>query len=112
MKDSGFWKPVIIFLIATPFCLLLAFGSAGVGHGDYILTIMLYPYSMLLAFGLGAMLPDFILFALMIIQFPVYGLILGITNKNKQSRNWAVGLLAVHILAALACFSLHSRFMS
>src|ERR1051326_330702 len=111
MKINAFWKPIIASLIATPICLFLGLASAGAGHGDYILATILFPYSILLIFAFGLMLPPFITVTLAIIQFPTYGIILGFAKEKKQIRSWAVLLLAVHVLAVIAGFSLRSRFM-
>jgi hypothetical protein len=111
MKTARFWIPIIASLIATPICLFLGFASGGAGHGDYILATILFPYSVLLIFTLGLVIPSFITATLMIVQFPVYGIILGFATKRRRMRSWAIILLIVHVLGVIAGLSLRSRFM-
>lgn len=54
--------------------------SAGGGHGDYLITKLLFPWTMLPAVFLGSMTVPFITLA--IIQYPAYGLILGLCTRQ------------------------------
>ena len=109
MRSSGFWRPFIISLIATPLCLFLGLASAGAGHGDYHLATILFPYSVFLIFFFGGWLPPALTITNAIAQFPLYGIILGVASVKKRFRIWAVWLLAIHILAAIATFILRSQ---
>ena len=109
-RGKGFWPPVIASLIATPICLVLGLGSAGVGHGDYILATFLFPYTILLMSVTGATLPPFIVIILAIAQFPAYGIILGNAAVKQRFRWWAVLLLVIHALATIICFVLRGSF--
>jgi hypothetical protein len=111
MRISRFWILVIASLVATPFLLLLGFASTGAGHGDYILATLLFPYSALLVFGLGELIPTFIIAALAVFQFPAYGIILGIAIEKKQFRSRAIILLIVHIGGVIAGLLLRNRFL-
>lgn len=110
MKVARFWMPIIVSLIATPICLFLGFASGGAGHGDYILTTILFPYSVLLIFTLGSMIPSLITATLMILQFPAYGIILGYSFERRRKFLWAF-ILGIHILGVIIGLSLRSRFL-
>ena len=109
MRGSGFWKPVIVALIVTPIALILGLGSAGAGHGDYILATFLFPYAVLLISLLGGMLPEFVVVTSAVAQFPLYGIILGFAAEKKRFSLWLLALLAAHALATVMCFLLRSR---
>ncbi len=47
MMGAIFGKPLIIVILLTPVCLLLAIGSGGAGHGDHFYAKLLYPYTLL-----------------------------------------------------------------
>lgn len=105
MKSHKFWQPFISALTATPFCLLAGWTSAGAGHGDYILATILFPFTMLL-FGFSDSFTASVSLGVIpaIVQFPLYGIILGLANlKNRLDVSLAV-ILVTHILAIFACF--------
>lgn len=101
MKARGFWKPFIISLAATPICLVLGLGSAGTGHGDYILATILFPLTMPLSVFFDSAA---VLFILAIAQFPIYGIILGLANLRNKLDVSIVGVLVIHLLAIFTCF--------
>jgi hypothetical protein len=91
-------------VLVTPAAVVLAVLSAGAGHGHYEAARALFPYTMLLTLLSGdtITLP---LIALALVQFPLYGLALGLA-AGKGRLAWALLLLsAAHAVAALACFS-------
>lgn len=104
MRVSAFWKPVIACIVVTPICLFLAVASTGAGHGDYLWAKILFPYTMLSALAFGSITLPFILLA--ILQFPLYGVGLGIANKKHKASVAVTGLLALHIVAAIMSFVL------
>ena len=97
MKASGFLQPVLTSLVATPICLLLAISSAAAGHGSYFLAKLLFPFTMLSTIVFGSIAVPFILLA--IIQFPFYGIFLGVGNVRGRFIPLAVGVLVAHTLA-------------
>jgi hypothetical protein len=101
---------VIVALVLTPILLLLGVGSAGAGHGDYRLAMMLFPYTMLSTAVFDSITVPFI--ALAIIQFPLYGVALGYANQKGRFGWVAILLGVVHGLAWLAMSSLATRNFS
>ena len=100
MKNRAFWLPVIVSLVATPVFLFIGVASAGVGHSDSRpATCTLFPYAMLL--GREGMT----FFALMVAQFPLYGLVLGAAARRGWFVLALVLILAAHAAAAAACFA-------
>jgi hypothetical protein len=105
MKNPRFWVPVIASVLATPALLLLVIGSAGVGHNktepDWPHAIFPFPFLAIRLFG-DAGLPLVLL--LWVVQYPLYGVILGLAAK----RGWGLAgaallaLLAIHGLAVAA----------
>jgi hypothetical protein len=82
-------------------------GSAGGGHGDYRLAMMLFPYTMLSALIFDSITVPFI--ALAIIQFPLYGVAPGYANQKERFGWVAILLGVVHGLAWIAMSSLANR---
>jgi hypothetical protein len=89
------WTPVVISLALAPFCLVKADVLGDRAH-DYALSIILFPYAMLPAF-LFYSLTFFI--PLAILQYPVYGIILGRASYKGHLGRVAIYLLAAHLLA-------------
>lgn len=81
--------------------LYLAAVSGGAGHGSYFWAKVLFPYPMIATLITGSLAPALILLAL--VQFPVYGLIIGNSWLNGRLRATSAVLLIVHALAAGAC---------
>lgn len=102
MASRKFWTPLIASFIVTPIALLLGVGSAGAGHGDYKLAMILFPYTMLSTTIFDSITPPFILLA--IIQFPLYGFILGRANEKGRFVPIFILLCVVHCLAVAAMF--------
>ena len=100
MKTRKFWIPLIAALVITPVALLLGIGSAGAGHGNYRLAMMLFPYTLLSTAVFDSITPPFIILA--IVQFPLYGLALGYANKKKRLIPMAILLCVGHGIAASA----------
>lgn len=95
----------------TPLFLFFGLVSTGAGHGDYILATILFPYSTILIFGLGNLSPAFIVIALAIIQFPAYGLTLGVASEKRRLHSWGIALLFVHVLGVVAGLLLRNRLL-
>lgn len=107
MKDGSFWKPFVVLLLATPFCLLFAILFAGGGHGTYFPVKVLFPYTMISASILGTITSPFIL--LSIVQFPIYGFALGVANKKGWFVPAAGFILLLHFTALILCFVMPSE---
>ena len=100
MRGRKFWVPVSASLVVTPIALLLGMGSAGAGHGDYRLAMILFPYTLLSTFPFNSITPPFIVLA--VIQFPFYGLALGYANERGRLVSMSLLLSVVHGVAAAA----------
>lgn len=98
------WWPLLVCCALTPVCLLLGVASAGAGHGDYRLAKLLFPFTMLSTSFLGSITGPFV--ALALVQYPAYGVALGLANRNGRLAWAAAVMLAVHGLAALLCFAI------
>jgi len=90
----GLWTGVLV----TPLAALLALGSAGAGHGDYVFAKLLFPAFMLPPLGL--------LIWLALAQYPLYGWIIDWTRQRKQARRGTAIVAALH-LGALAIIVFH-----
>lgn len=88
-------------IIAAP-AILAAIMSAGAGHGSYAAARVLFPFSMMLTRFAGEIGPAAM--AAGLLQFPLYGALVGRTVAVKTDRV-VFFAAAVHLVAALACFS-------
>ena len=104
MKSPRFLIPAIVFLLATPLFLFAGLASAVAGHGHYVLAKVFFPFTMLSTIVFGSIIGPFI--ALAIVQFPLYGLLIGTANEKSRVLPYAAGLLIIHALAVIACFVL------
>jgi len=93
---------MIASLVVTPIALLLGVGSAGAGHGDYRLAMILFPYTLLSAVIFDSITTPFIILA--IIQFPLYGIALGHANEKGRLISMSILLCVVHGVASTAMF--------
>ena len=91
---------MIASLIVMPIALLLGVGSAGAGHGDYRLAMILFPYTLLSTSVFDSITPPFIILA--IIQFPIYGVALGYANEKRRLLSISIVLCVVHGIAVAA----------
>ncbi len=105
MKNPRFWVPVIASVLATPVLLLLVIGSAGVGHNktEPVWPHAVFPFPFLTIKLLGnAGLPLVLL--LWVVQYPLYGVALGLAAKRGWGSAGAalIALIAIHGLAVAA----------
>jgi hypothetical protein len=100
--------PLILWVAAgvlvTPPAAGLAVLSGGAGHGHYEAARALFPYTMLLTRLTGdtVALP---LLGLALVQFPLYGLALGLAAAKGRLALALALRLAAHAIAAAVCFS-------
>ena len=99
---GSFRIPFVLSLILTPIFLLIAFLSAGAGHGGYLFTKILLPFTMLSTVAADQITLPFVLLA--ILQFPLYGVLLGLANRVKRFRNAILLISVVHSIAVVLCF--------
>ena len=104
MKARKFLIPIVASLVATPPLLFVAVLSTGAGHGSYFLAKILFPFTMLSTVLFSSIVVPFIVLA--ILQFPLYGLLLGRANAMGTFSRWQRRLLIAHLLAVAACFLL------
>ncbi len=97
----AFWWPVGVSLALTPLCLLIGIMSGAGGHGNYLLAKLLFPWTMLSTVLLRFITPPFV--AVAVLQYPAYGVALGLANRNGGLRGAAKKLLAIHASLAAAC---------
>lgn len=104
IKNRTFFVPLLISLIATPLFLLGGIASAGAGHGNYHRAKILFPLTMLSTVVFASITIPFIVLA--VLQFPLYGLLLGRANAKGAFFRWAAGILIIHLLSVFSCFLL------
>lgn len=92
---------VLGLLIEIP-ALLVAVFSGGAGHGDYVAARALFPASMLLTLPYGSI--GTVSITVGLLQFPIYGALLGWSVERKNYLA-AVVLALAHVIAALVCFA-------
>jgi len=110
MTSLRFWIPIIVFFGLTPVKLFLGLLSAGAGHGDYFLAKLLFPYTMLSAVRFDYIPQSFMVFA--IIQYPLYGLVVGVANLKRRLLVAAIALAVVHVSFAIAAVAFVDKYFS
>jgi hypothetical protein len=90
-------------LVATPVFLLYGVASGGGGHGNYLLAKLFFPFTMLSTILFGSITGLFIVVA--VVQFPLYGLLIGMGNELRRVGRYATPLVVVHSAAVIACFA-------
>jgi hypothetical protein len=87
-------------LAALP-ALLVAVMSAGAGHGEYVAARALFPASMLLTLIEGSIGP--LAIAVGLLQFPLYGALMGWAIACEKI--WLIAVVAfAHLAAVIFCF--------
>jgi len=90
MRYTRFWLPFGFCLVLTLPVMLVGAAAAGSGAGNYLPAMILYPFAML---AVGAFDLHYVyLMVLAVLQFPIYGTVLGWGN---QKRCFGLALLAV-----------------
>lgn len=95
------WRGVGIGTLVTGPAILAAIMSGGAGHGSYVTARVLFPFSMLFSQLEGAIGP--VAMGVGLLQFPLYGALIGRTFAVKTSRTFL--LATAHFVAVLVCFS-------
>jgi len=92
---------VLGLLVELP-AVLAAIISSGAGHGDYFAARALFPLPMLLTLVEGSI--GVLSITLILLQFPIYGVLLGWARvRNAGLPVLVVALL--HLGATIACFT-------
>ena len=100
----SFWQIFAGSIVLGVLALVVAFLFAGAGHGTYLPAKVLFTYTMLSTVHLESISGLFLIIAL--VQYPVYGLILGWAAKTHNFR-FAFGMIAtLHVSGAVLCFLL------
>jgi hypothetical protein len=84
---------------------VIAFASGGVGHGNYGLFVLLFPFASIAAVALDHLLNStapMILVA--VLQFPCYGLLLGFAITKRRVTGFVIGIFGAHALFVLLAF--------
>ncbi len=97
--------PMCIGLVAgvvlTLPALLLAFISAGGGHGTYLWAKVFFPYTMIIPSLTGGPI-SLPLFVLVFVQFPVYGILAGASASGFKPLSKMMGIIGgFHVVAVL-----------
>ena len=100
MNARRFWIPFAVFVGLTPIMLFIGLISSGVGHGDYFLAKILFPYTMLSTAAFDRVEPPFVF--LTFIQYPVYGVVIGLANVRRKLLISGGVLAVIHVLAVIA----------
>ena len=80
---------------------------SGAGHGSYFPMRVFFPFTMFSAFLFGSLTAPFVVIAL--VQFPLYGFLLGRSYRFDSFRVWLVGVFLAHLLAVTFTFVFHSE---
>jgi hypothetical protein len=107
VKDIRFWAPIIYSIPVTIVCFFFGAASAGVGHGSGLPFAVLFPYWFALleigealrftGLGMGVGLFGMVL---LVLQYPLYGLVIGIAWLKGKLIWAATVLIALHLSIA------------
>jgi hypothetical protein len=79
-------------------CLALVVGEAGGGHGTYLPAKILFPFAMLAGVFGHSISPPYVVLA--IVQFPLYGFLLGAVFRSRRFALCVVILSCAHFAVA------------
>jgi len=96
------YKWTLKLIIWTPISILISFILAGGGHGYYEPMIFLFPFSAILFF-LFKEINSAIPLLIVLIQFPIYGLLLDSLERQLKS-TWLLFLL-FHLIIGVVAYS-------
>lgn len=101
-----------IGLLLIPPAMLLAFFSAGGGHGDYLWARVFFPYTMLPSCLDNRAIGNMSI-ALAFLQFPVYGVLIGALAPTRKHATIVAGAIGViHVAAVALCLASGSKYFS
>jgi hypothetical protein len=86
---------------------LLAVASAGAGHGNYLWAKVFFPFTMLSTAVFQSITTFFL--AVAVIQFPIYGLLIGRCARQRKALMASGVILSVHLIAIGLAFYYSSR---
>ena len=95
---------IAVGILLTPVAIYLAVLSGGMGHGDYALARVLFPYSMLLTRVTGDTISPGLI-GLAFAQFPLYGVAIGWATTRNRTWQVVAPLTLFHLVAVAVCFS-------
>ncbi|HEX8174977.1 MAG TPA: hypothetical protein VF543_07645 [Pyrinomonadaceae bacterium] len=100
MNSRDFWIPVLIGVIATPVCFLLAAFFSGGGHTIYPM-ILFFPYGIFLGLLFENLSWWFVGLPIFALQFPLYGIAFGAASVKERFRPLPIGLAVAHFLMVI-----------
>lgn len=68
---------------------------------DDLRTALLFPFAMLMSFGVHH--STWLVMTVAVLQFPIYGIVIGWAWLQDKPRRIAVGLSLIHLIATLTC---------
>ena len=94
--------PIIAGVLITPVALFAAIASAGAGHGTYLWAKIFFPYTMISSVFYQTSSAPRVLNVLLwivfpIVQYPLYGIILSLANRNRRTAFTIAGLCVLHL---------------
>jgi len=93
-------------MVGIPLAAIAVF-ACGAGHGSYLPMRVFFPFTMFSAFLFGTITAPFVVIGL--VQFPLYGFLLGRSFRLDSFRGWLVGVLLAHLLAVTLTFIFYSE---
>ena len=84
--------------------------SSGAGHGDYFLAKIVFPYTLLSTAAFDRIEPPFMLLTL--IQYPAYGVVMGLANVRRRLILSGGAPVLVHALTVVAAFAFANQSFS
>ena len=101
--------PLYIGIAVTPVFVVLAALSGGVGHGSYLPAVFLFPY----ASGAGAVVDGtglhslwmWVVLPLALIQYPLYGLLIGLVWSGRRGRFYLWAICFAHAFVLIVIYT-------
>ena len=85
----------------TTIAAFVALQAMGIGHGSYVPAALLFPFALLTAFIVHH--TDWILMTVALLQFPIYGVVIGRAWLRDRLPKAAIVVSILHVAAALGC---------
>ena len=101
-KLPGILIPILLGMVLSIILLGVSIIMAAAGHGSYLPAGTFFPGPVLIALVVGTFTPFVLVLAS--VQWPVYGLVVGIVRHSPRRSRYIKGMILQHLFLLALCF--------